>query len=129
MKFLSQIERNLRVALVVSTITLLAIISSIYCIVIGFYEVPLGFALGGVVVSGLYLLGHFLYLLDVRNGSAKYSILMISIRNFVLIGVVILLAFLYYYWNIKLFNLFAFIGIYTVGVLAFVLDHVFYKNS
>ena len=62
MKFLSQIERNLRVALVISTITLLAIISSIYCFIIRFYEVPLGFALGGVVVSGLYLLGHFMSL-------------------------------------------------------------------
>lgn len=129
MKFFAQIERNLRVSIFVAFFTVLAIVSSIYCYFINLMEVPLGFALGGIVVSLLYLAGHFMYLLDVRNGTAKFSILMVGIRNFVLIGLMILLAFLYYVWDIKLFNLFAFIGIYTAGVIIFVLDHVIFKSN
>lgn len=129
MKFLSQIERNLRVALLVGILTVVAIIASSYCFVTKFYEIPLGFALGGAVVSTLYLIGHFLYQIDVKNGEVKYSILMIGIRNFILIGSIIVLALMYYRWDIKYFNLFAYIGIYTGGIIIFVIDHLVYKNK
>ena len=129
MKFIFQIERNLRVALFVVLLTIVAIISSIYCFFVNFMEVPLGFALGGVVVSSLYLLGHFLYVVDVKNGSVKYSILMVGIRNFILIASIIVLALMYYRWNIKLFNIFAYIGIYTGGVIIYVIDHLVVKNK
>ncbi len=129
MKFIFQIERNLRVALLVALLTLVAIVSSTYCFITGFYEIPLGFALGGVVVSALYLIGHFLYQLDVKNGEVKYSILMIGIRNFILIGTIIILALMYYRWGIKYFNLFAYIGIYTGGIIIFVIDHLVNRNS
>lgn len=129
MKFLFKIERNLRVALLVSLITILAIAASSYCFVTGFYEVPLGFALGGAIVSALYLLGHFLYLVDVKNGDVKYSIIMIGIRNIILITSIIIFALMYYRWNIKYFNIFAYIGIYTVGALIFIIDHLVIKNK
>lgn len=129
MKFIFQIERNLRVALFVALLTIVAIISSIYCFFINFMEVPLGFALGGVIVSCLYLLGHFMYKLDVKNGAVKYSIMMVGIRNIILITSIILLALMYYRWGIKLFNVFAFIGIYTGGVIIYVVDHLVVKNK
>lgn len=129
MKFLFKIERNLRVALLVSLITILAIAASSCCFVTGFYEVPLGFALGGAIVSALYLLGHFLYLVDVKNGDVKYSIIMIGIRNIILITSIIIFALMYYRWNIKYFNIFAYIGIYTVGALIFIIDHLVIKNK
>ncbi len=129
MKFLSQIERNLRVALLVGVLTVVAIIASSYCFVTKFYEIPLGFALGGAVVSILYIISHFLYQLDVKNGEVKYSILMIGIRNFILIGSIIVLGLMYYRWDIKYFNLFAYVGIYTGGIIIFVIDHLVYKNK
>lgn len=129
MKFIFQIERNLRVALFVALLTLVAIISSIYCFFVNFMEVPLGFALGGVIVSSLYLLGHFLYQIDVKNGEVKYSILMVGIRNIILISSIIILALMYYRWDIKLFNIFAYIGIYTGGVIIYVVDHLVVKNK
>ena len=129
MKAIFQIERNLRVALFVALLTLVAIISSIYCFFINFMEVPLGFALGGVVVSSLYLLGHFLYQIDVKNGEVKYSILMVGIRNIILISSIIIFALMYYRWGIKLFNIFAYIGIYTGGVIIYVVDHLVVKNK
>lgn len=129
MKFIFQIERNLRVALFVSLLTLVAIVSSIYCFFVNFMEVPLGFALGGVIVSGLYLVGHFLYQIDVKNGEVKYSILMVGIRNIILISSIIIFALMYYRWGIKLFNIFAYIGIYTGGVIIYVVDHLVVKNK
>ena len=127
MKFLSEIERNLRVSIFVSFITVLALLCSIYCIVIGFYEVPLGFALGGLLISLLYLLAHFMYRLDEKNGTAKYSIIMIALRNTIIIGVIILLAFLYYEWEIRLFNIFAVVGIYQAGIIIQVIDYLLFK--
>ena len=129
MKFLSEIERNLRVAFFVAMLTVVALLSSIYCYFIDLMEVPLGFALGGIIVSSLYLLGHFMYQIDAKNGSIKYSIMMVGIRNIILISSVIVLAFLYYRWGVKLFNIFAYIGIYTGGVIIFVVDHLVFKNK
>ena len=129
MKSIFRIERNLRVALFVALLTVVAIISSIYCFFINFMEVPLGFALGGVIVSSLYLVGHFLYQIDVKNGEVKYSILMVGIRNIILISSIIIFALMYYRWGIKLFNIFAYIGIYTGGVIIYVIDHLVVKNK
>ena len=129
MKSIFQIERNLRVALFVALLTVVAIISSIYCFFINFMEVPLGFALGGAIVSSLYLVGHFLYQIDVKNGEVKYSILMIGIRNIILISSIIIFALMYYRWGIKLFNIFAYIGIYTGGMIIYVVDHLVVKNK
>ncbi len=129
MKSIFQIERNLRVALFVALLTVVAIISSIYCFFINFMEVPLGFALGGVIVSSLYLVGHFLYQIDVKNGEVKYSILMTGIRNIILISSIIISALMYYRWGIKLFNIFAYIGIYTGGMIIYVVDHLVVKNK
>ena len=129
MKSIFRIERNLRVALFVALLTIVAIISSIYCFFINFMEVPLGFALGGVIVSSLYLVGHFLYQIDVKNGEVKYSILMVGIRNIILISSIIIFALMYYRWGIKLFNIFAYIGIYTGGMIIYVVDHLVVKNK
>ena len=127
MKFLSKIERNLRVALLVGVITVVAIIASSYCFVTKFYEIPLGFALGGAVVSALYLVGHFLYQIDVKNGEVKYSILMIGIRNFILIGSIIVLGLMYYRWDIKYFNLFAYMASIQVESSSLLLTTLFIK--
>ena len=79
------------------------------------------------MVSGLYLLGHFMYRLDEKNGTAKYSIIMIATRNTILVVSIILLAFLYYEWEVKLFNIFAFIGIYQAGIIIQVVDYLLFK--
>lgn len=129
MKFLSKLERNLRVSLLVAILTVVVTLSSMFCFFNGYKDIPLGFILGGSVVSLLYLVGHFLYQLDVKNGEVKYSIIMIGIRNFLLIGSIIVLALAYYRWGVKLFNVFAYIGIYTAGIIIFVTDHLIYKNK
>lgn len=129
MKFLSRLERNLRVSLLVCLLTIVAVISTIFCFFNGYKEIPLGFALGGGVVSLLYVVGHFLYQLDVKNGEVKYSILMIGFRNIIMISTIIVFALMYYRWDIKLFNIFAYIGIYTAGIIIFVIDHLVYKNK
>ena len=115
--------------ILVALLTVIAVLSSIFCFFNGYKEIPLGFALGGFVVSLLYVVGHFLYQLDVKNGEVKYSILMIGFRNIIMISTIIVFALMYYRWEIKLFNIFAYIGIYTAGIIIFVIDHLVYKNK
>ena len=129
MKLFSQFERNLRVAILVLFVAIIATVSSIFCFFNGYVHIPLGFLLAGVVNSLLYLFSHFMVNLDIKNGTVKYSIISVMVRNIVLLGLMLIIAFMYYRWDIKLFNIFVYVGIYTVGILLFLSDHLIFKNQ
>ncbi len=129
MNFLKSLERNLRVALFITVATLVAFLGSIYCFFVSYAEIPLGILLGGVTMSLLHLLNHIFLRLDTRNGTIKFTLIGIIVRYVVLVGLLVLLAFTYYYWKVRLFNLYAFVGAYTLGFIILLTDYIIYKNQ
>lgn len=129
MKYIRGLERNLRVSLFISVLTLICFLALSYFFYINLYEVPLGVLLGGIIMSLLHLLNHVLIRLDIRNGTIKFTLISIIVRYFILVGSIILLGFAYYYWNFKYFNLYAFVGAYTLGFLVLIIDYLIFKNE
>ena len=109
-------------------VTGVAVCVSIFCFFNGHSDIPLGFALGGVVIGGLYMLSALAERLDDKKGTMIFSIGVISLRMFILVGVSILLAFMNYRWNTPIFNLFSFIGIYTAAIVCNVIVHLVNKK-
>lgn len=111
-------------AILSSFITLLAFALTIFCFFIGQKDIPLGFLLGGVVISGLYFLSALAERFDDKKQSYTFSIIVIGIRMVVLVSISILIALMNYRWGVVVFNLFTFIASYTVGVISNVIIHL-----
>ena len=129
MNKLRKLDRNLLTSFIVYGVSLLGFIASSFLLLGTYKDIPLGFLFSGVIIGSLYLLSFFFNKLDLRSGGMKWGIIFITIRLVLVIGVIILLAFMNYRWEVKIFNLFVFVGIYTVGVLSFVLLNLFNKNE
>ena len=128
MKLFNKLDVHLQSSLLIISIAVITFLASIYCFFISLAEVPLGLLLAGVITSLLHLSTHLFVNLDVRNGTVKYSVISVIIRYVVLITSVVMIGLLYYYWKVKLFNLFAFIGVYTLDVVIFSVLHIKNKN-
>lgn len=80
-------------------------------------EVPLGILLGGIY-SSLY----FILLSKLEKKSIKATIVVLIIKFVLFAGIMVLVGFMYYVWEIKLFNLFALAGGYSIpGIIYFIL--------
>ena len=124
MKFLKTAESNLLTAIVVFTISVLGFAASSYLLTSEFIHIPLGFLFSGGVIGSLYLFSHFLLKKDNEDAKATWSIIAISARFAIIIAAMIIIALMYYRWNLPYFNLFVFIGVYTAGVITFVISYL-----
>ena len=128
MKLFRKLDENLNTAIVVGVITILAFAASSFLLPTDYIHIPLGFLLSGIVISGLYVMSHFLINIDIKRATATFSIVSIALRLVIITIVMVLMALMYYRWDIKLFNIFTFVGIYTAGVITFALLHIINKR-
>ena len=124
MNFLRKLDHNFLAALVVGIVSLLGFGVTGFLIPTSYIDIPLGFIFSGAVIASLYVVSHFLIKIDEKNGTSYWSIASIILRLVILVGVLVILGFMNYRWNIKLFNIFVFVAIYTIGVATFSLSYI-----
>ena len=129
MKFLKKLDSLLLTSLIVVVVTLIGFVSTSFLLASKYIDIPLGFLLSGGVIASIYALSHYLVSVDKRRGSATFSIIAITLRLVIVMIVLVFMFLLYYKWNIKLFNVFVFIGTYTFAVIVFGLINVFNKGK
>ena len=129
MKLLKKLDNNLLSSIIVYGLSILGFVISSFLISTSYKDIPFGFLFSGGVIGTLYLISCLLGKIDTKNEKSVWSIVAINIRLLVIIGVMIIIAFMNYRWNIKLFNLFVFIGVYTVGIISFILLNLFKKGE
>lgn len=109
--------KNMKVALLVYLISLLGFLASIFAFFFGRMDVPLGILLGGVVIGSLHLLSDKAENKDANLGGIKYTLIMLIVRLSLIVAVSVIIALMYFRWDLKIFNIIAFIGVYTVSVI------------
>ena len=129
MKLIKKLGNNLFTALIVLSIALIGFASSAFLISSDLMHIPFGFLLSGGVIAFIHVISHFLVRLDERRGSAALTIVAIIIRFVVLVTTLILLGLMYYRWEIKYFNIFVFVGMYTVGIIALCVAYIVNKEG
>ncbi len=128
MKFLRKLDHNLITSLAVYFVSILGFGVSSFLLSTEYIDIPLGFLFSGGVIGTLYILTYLFVKLDERQGKNLFGIISIGFRFLIVIGVMIIIAFMNYRWNNKLFNLFVFVGIYSLGTLIYVLLHLLNKE-
>ena len=127
MNFLKKLDHNLWTALIVTLVAILGFLSSCFLISSNYQDIPFGFLLSGGIIALIYVGCYFFNLIDKRNGTTIFTIISMSFRLVVLLVSLILIFFMYYRWNIKLFNVFVFIGVYSLSIILLCISFVFRK--
>ena len=127
MRFFQEANNSIKTAFLTYLITLIAILSTIFLFFQGMMDIPLGILLGGGLFGTLSLVSGFLEKKDEDRKTPIYSIVLIGVRFLLLIAVTIVIAFMYYRWNLPIFNIFAFVGAYTVSIIVMIIVYLIYK--
>lgn len=129
MKFLKKLEHNLFAAIAVIAVSLIGFLASCFLISGDYQDIPFGFLLSGGIVSTTYLLSYFLIKIDTRRGSTIFSMIAMAVRFVILIASMLLIVLMYYRWGIKLFNVFVFVGVYTLGIIVLCISYLVNKDG
>ena len=127
MRFFQEANNSIKTAFITYAVTLIATLSTIFLFFQGMMDIPLGILLGGSLFGTLSLLSGFLEKKDEDRKTPIYSIVLIGVRFLLLIAVTIVIAFMYYRWNLPIFNVFAFVGAYTVSIIIMIIVYLIYK--
>ena len=129
MNFIKKLDRSLLTAIITLLISIIGFVCSSYLISTDLKDIPLGFLLSGGVISLVYVLSYLFVRIDIKRGSSVFSILSLAVRLVLILTTLLLLAFMYYRWDIKLFNIFVFVGIYTASIITFCLSFILLKDG
>ena len=127
MRLFKEANNSIKTAFLTYILTLIATLSTIFLFFQGMMDIPLGILLGGGVFGTLSLVSGLLEKKDDERTTPIYSIIMIGVRFLLLIGITIIIAFMYYRWNLPIFNVFAFVGAYTVSIVVMVIIYLINK--
>ena len=127
MRFFQEANNSIKTALLTYVITLIATLSTIFLFFQGLMDIPLGILLGGSIFGTLSLISGLVEKKDEDRKTPIYSIVLIGVRFLLLIAITIVIAFMYYRWNLPIFNVFAFVGAYTVSIIIMIIVYLIYK--
>ena len=127
MRFFQEANNSIKTAFITYALTLLATLSTIFLFFQGLMDIPLGILLGGSIFGTLSLISGLVEKKDEDRKTPIYSIVLIGVRFLLLIAITIVIAFMYYRWNLPIFNIFAFVGAYTVSIIVMIIVYLIYK--
>ena len=127
MRFFQEANNSVKTAFITYAVTLIATLSTIFLFFQGMMDIPFGILLGGSLFGTLSLVSGFLEKKDEDRKTPIYSIVLIGVRFLLLIAITIVIAFMYYRWNLPIFNIFAFVGAYTVSIIVMIIVYLIYK--
>ena len=128
MNFLKKLDHNLWTALIVFNVGVLGFLASCFLISSNLQDIPFGFLLAGGVIAFIHVVSYFLTLIDKRRGTTTFTIIAVMLRLVFLLVALVFIALMYYRWDIKLFNMFVFVGMYTLGIIVLCLTFIFIKD-
>ena len=119
MNFFKNLAPSLLTAIIVLAVSLVGFASTSFLLTTQYLDVPLGMVFSGGIIAFLYASSYFMIRKDEKDQTHIWSIVSVATRLAVELGVLLVMVLMYYKWNIKLFNVFTFVGVYTVGVIVF----------
>ena len=128
MRFFLSKNNSIKTAIITYLITLVGFCSTIFLFFMGMMDVPLGILLGGGVFGSLAFISGLVEKKDEERDTPIYSIILIGLRFLLLVALTIIIALMYYRWNLKIFNVFAFVGAYLTSTIAMIVVYLIFKK-
>lgn len=129
MKLFKKLDHNLLTAIIMTGVGVLGFLASCFLISTDLQDIPFGFLLAGGVIAGVHMLSFGLNMIDRRRATATFTIMAMFLRLVILFVALIFIALMNYKWNMRLFNMFVFVGMYTLGIIVLALTFIFDKDG
>ena len=126
MSFLKKLDRNLLTGIIT---LLIGFACSSFLLTTDLKHVPLGFLYSGGVIALVYVISYFLVRIDIKRGTTIFSIISLGMRLVIILTSMLMMVMMYYKWDIKLFNVFVFVGVYTLSIITFCLTYILIKDG
>ena len=129
MNFLKKLDHNLLTAIILVSVGLLGFLASCFLISTDLQDIPFGFLLAGGFIAVVHVISYLFSIIDRKRATATFTIIAMALRLVLLLLALIFIALMNYEWNIKLFNMFVFVGMYTLGIIVLALTFIFDKDG
>lgn len=129
MNFLKKLDHNLLTAIILASVGILGFLASCFLISTDLQDIPFGFLLAGGFIALVHIISYLFTLLDRKRATATFTIIAMALRLILLLFALIIIALMNYEWGIKLFNMFVFVGMYTLGIIVLALTFIFDKDG
>ena len=129
MNFLKKLDHNLLTAIILASVGVLGFLASCFLISTDLQDIPFGFLLAGGFIALVHIISYLFTLLDRKRATATFTIIAMALRLILLLFALIIIALMNYEWGIKLFNMFVFVGMYTLGIIVLALTFIFDKDG
>ena len=117
MKFFKQLNNSIKEAILTYLISIVGFLILLFLIFTGHKDIPLGIIFAGGVIGTVNLIAGLIEnSIDNKEG-AVISVVFIGVRMFIILGVMVLIALMYYRWGMPYFNIFAYVAIYTISIV------------
>ena len=90
----------------------------------GHKDIPLGVIFAGGVIGTVNLVAGLIENYTQNKEGAIISVVFIGLRMFIILGVMILISLMYYRWGMPLFNVIAYVIVYTISIGITVIIHL-----
>ena len=128
-EWFSKLSGSVKIALLMYALAVLSFALLIPFFFFQMMDIPLGAFLGGTISGTMYLLSSLAEASDAKKGNATLTIMMQGMRFIVVAGVMVVISLMYFKWDMKIFNPFAYIALYTVSVVVNVIVMLRERNK
>ena len=129
MSLIKKLGTNLFTALCVLTISTIVFAATSFLINTDYQDIPFGFLLSGALVALSYFVTHILLRIDEKHKNNISALIAVIAKFIIDVTSLLMLGFMYYRWDIKLFNIFTYVGVFTFGTIIYALSHVISKKG
>ena len=117
MTFFKQLNNSIKVAILTYLISIVGFLALLFLLFNGHKDIPLGVIFAGGVIGTVNLIAGLIENSVKDKDGAIISTIFIGVRTLVILGVMVLIALMYYRWNMPYFNIFAYVAIYTISII------------
>ena len=116
MNFFKKLNPSLKVGILTFLISLVGFLATLFLLFNGYKDIPLGIIFSGTFIGLLNVLVGLMEKRDGDNERSVMSVVFIGIKFFLTMGMMIVIALMYYRWGLPYFNIFTYIGVYTISI-------------
>ena len=120
-KWYSNLNADLKTSLWSGIVVLVATLATLPLMIINLLDIPLGILLGGFLNTLYYFVSGLNRNRGESKSALKFDAALIIIRFTLFAALGLVIGWLYFKMNIKIFNLFAFVGAYLFPIFIFML--------
>jgi len=124
MKFFLKLNSSFKIAILTYLVSLVGFLALLFLFFIGHMDIPLGAILAGAIIGSTNLIVGFIEKSNANKDTGVLAVIFVGVRTFIILGIMVVLALMYYRWGMPYFNIISFVAVYTVNIIITVIVHI-----